>query len=255
MGKPEESLTAWRKALAVEQKLADANPAVTEFQRLLALSLTEIGSLLSRMGKPAEGLQELQKAVAILQKLADANPAVFQGELAWSHILIGRLHAREKRFSEAFAALDRGLAIDQKLAAAHPAITLYTNNLGHSHAYRGWAHVRVGHPAEAASDLRRALALWEEEKGANSETRFERSRALALLAGLGGEAKSGVTAAEATAFADQAVAALRDAMSAGWNRPDELKEPDFDALRRRDDFKKLVAELEAKSGPKAKPKD
>ena len=37
--------------------------------------------------------------------------------------------------------------------------------------------------------------------------------------------------------------------------PDELKEPDFDALRGRADFQKLVAELEAKAGPKAKPKD
>ena len=32
---------------------------------------------------------------------------------------------------------------------------------------------------------------------------------------------------------------------------DELKEPDFDVLRGRDDFKKLLAELEAKSGQKA----
>ena len=52
---------------------------------------------------------------------------------------------------------------------------------------------------------------------------------MALLAGLGRDAKSGVTAAEAAAFADQAVAALRDAISAGWARRDELKEPDFDA--------------------------
>jgi hypothetical protein len=87
------------------------------------------------------------------------------------------------------------------------------------------------------------------------DTRFERSRALALLAGLGGESKSGVTKAEAAAFADQAVAALRDARSAGWNVPDELKEPGSDPLRWRADYQKLVAELEAKSGPKAKPKD
>jgi hypothetical protein len=36
-----------------------------------------------------------------------------------------------------------------------------------------------------------------------------------------------------------------DAFSAGWGWPDELKEPDFDAIRGRDDFKKLVAEVEA----------
>jgi hypothetical protein len=79
---------------------------------------------------------------------------------------------------------------------------------------------------------------------------LERSRALALLAGLGGDAKSGVTTAEAAAFAEPAVAALRDAFSAGWGWPDELKEPDFDALRGRADFQKLLAELEAKAAKK-----
>jgi hypothetical protein len=115
--------------------------------------------------------------------------------------------------------------------------------------------VRSGQPSKAAGDLRRAVELWAKEPAPNPETRFERSRALALLAGLGGDAKSGVTAAEAARFADQAVASLRDAFSAGWGWPDELKEPDFDPLRGRDDFKKLLAEVEAKSGPKAKPKD
>ena len=88
--------------------------------------------------------------------------------------------------------------------------------------------------------------------------RVERARALALLAGLGSlgdDAKSGVTKDEAAAFADQAVAALRDAFSAGWGLTKELKEPDFDAIRGRDDFKKLVAEVEAKAAPKPRPKD
>ena len=73
---------------------------------------------------------------------------------------------------------------------------------------------------------------------------------LALLAGLGQDPKSGVTAAEAAAFADQAVATLRDAIGAGSARREELKEPDFDPLRGREDFKKLVAELEKKAEPK-----
>jgi len=70
---------------------------------------------------------------------------------------------------------------------------------------------------------------------------------LALLAGLAADGKSGVTAAEAAAFADQSVAALRDALQAGWGQYDELKEPDFDALRGRADFQKLVAGVEAKA--------
>ena len=44
----------------------------------------------------------------------------------------------------------------------------------------------------------------------------------------------------------QAVASLRDAVSAGWGLLNDLKEPDFDAIRGRADFQKLVAEVEAK---------
>ena len=73
---------------------------------------------------------------------------------------------------------------------------------------------------------------------------------LALLAGLGKDPKSGVTAAQAAAFAEESIPALRDAVTSGWNLPDELKEPDFDAIRDRGDFNALVKELEKKAEPK-----
>jgi len=77
-------------------------------------------------------------------------------------------------------------------------------------------------------------------------------RTQALLAGLGGDAKSGVTKDEAKAFADQSVAALAAIVKSGWALPSELKEPDFDALRGRADFQKLFAAVEAKA-EKTKP--
>jgi serine/threonine-protein kinase len=251
-GKLAEGLEAFRKALAVFQKLTDANPAVTEFQFNLALSHEDIGHLLSKTGKPEEAMEAYFKGLAIKQKVSDANPTVpqYQRELARAHNNLGRLLARQKRFAEAFTQIDAGLAMRQKLAEADPKNTEYTNHLGFSHAYRGWALVRSGQPSKAAADLRRALELWAKEAAPVPETRFERSRALALLAGRGGEAKSGVTIAEAAMFTDLAVAALRDAISAGWGLLDELKEPDFDALRGRDDFKKLLAEVGAKAEKK-----
>jgi hypothetical protein len=76
---------------------------------------------------------------------------------------------------------------------------------------------------------------------------FQRGRALALLAGLAGDAKSGVTKEEGRTFADQSVADLAAAVNDGWAVLGELKEPDFDALRGRADFQKLLAEVEAKA--------
>jgi tetratricopeptide (TPR) repeat protein len=245
-GKLAEALQAHQKALAIFQKLADASPAVTEHQFGLATAHEEIGGLLSQTGRPEEAIASYHKASAILQRLADANPAVleYQRELARALNNLGRLLAHQKRFAEALRAIDTGLAIRQKLADADPKNAAYATQLGLSHASRGWALVRFGQPSRAADELRQAVALWAKEPAQGPDTRFERSRALALLAGLAADGKSGVTAAEAATFADQAVAALREAVKIGWALPSELKEPDFDALRGRDDFMKLVAEVE-----------
>jgi tetratricopeptide (TPR) repeat protein/tRNA A-37 threonylcarbamoyl transferase component Bud32 len=256
-GQLAEVLQAYQKVLVIRQKLADANPAVTDLQSEVATSHSSIGYVLSQMGKPTQALAAHEEALAIRQKLVDANPAVtkFQRTLAQTHNLLGRLLARQQRFAEGFRAIDAGLAIRRKLAKADPKNSDYATDLGYSHAYRGWALIRSGQQSKAASDLQQAIELWAKAEAPNTETRFERSRALALLAGLAGEAQSSVSKNEAKAFADQAVAALRDAINAGWSRPDELKEPDFDALRGRDDFQNLVVQAEAKSWPRGKPKD
>ena len=51
---------------------------------------------------------------------------------------------------------------------------------------------------------------------------------------------------EAGTLADQSVAVLAAAVKTGWALPSELKEPDFDPLRGRADFQRLVAEVKAK---------
>jgi serine/threonine-protein kinase len=249
MGKPEEALVSYRKALAIRQKLADANPAVTDFQVGLAGTQGNIGVLLSMTGRPEEAMASYLEVLARFQKVADANPAVtkFQLKLANTQTNIGRGLDRLKRLADALTALEAGLVIRQKLARADPNSAVCSRALGESHAFRGGARVRAGQPAEAAADLRRALELWAKFPSLEIELLVERSRALALLAGLGGDAKSGVTKEEAKRFADQSVAALADAVKAGWAYPSELKEPDFDALRGRADFQKLVAEVEAKA--------
>src|SRR5262249_1949229 len=109
------------------------------------------------------------------------------------------------------------------------------------------SRARAGQPVEAASDLRQAIELWAKSPAADIEAQFELSRVLALLAGLSADAKSGVTASDSEAFANQAMAALQDAINADWALPNKLKDSDFDPLRERADFKKLLADLEKKA--------
>jgi tetratricopeptide (TPR) repeat protein len=228
--------------VALLQKLAQDNPAVAEFRHDLGFTHGHLGDALQATGRPSEAEAEYRTALAILIKIADDNPTntEFRLSLGTAQNNLGLLLVRGKRFPEAFTALETGLAIRQKLVDADPKNTAYIKDLGWSYADRGRARVLAGQPALAAADLRRARELWAKVPSLDTETRLEQAGALALLAGLGQNPKSGVTAAEAAAFADQAVATLRDAISAGWARCKELKEPEFDSLRGREDFKKLA---------------
>ncbi len=79
--------------MAIQQKLADANPSVTEFQLDLALSHMSIGIVLSETGDPVGARRRYDKAIAIQQKLADANPNVTSSrhDLANGHSNLGLL--------------------------------------------------------------------------------------------------------------------------------------------------------------------
>jgi tetratricopeptide (TPR) repeat protein/tRNA A-37 threonylcarbamoyl transferase component Bud32 len=249
-GKPTEALAAWQNVAGIREKLAEDNPTVTSFQNELESTYANIGVVLAQTGKTAEALAAFQKALTIIQKLADADPANpnHQANLANIHNEMGRLLAKTDRFADAFAFFDKGQTLFDKLLKSEPTHNVYCLGLGESHAFRGWALRKSGRPVEAAVQLRRAVEVWDPVKDREPELLFDRAWALALLAGLGSAGKSDVTTAEVTSsYADQAIAVLRDAISAGWSGPDELKQPDFDALRDRDDFKKLLEELEAKA--------
>jgi eukaryotic-like serine/threonine-protein kinase len=86
-GKPAAALAAYERARNIRQKLAEANPSVTQFQQDLGRIHYNIGVLLYDTGKLAEALAADERARDIRQKLAEANPSVtrFQQDLAQSH--------------------------------------------------------------------------------------------------------------------------------------------------------------------------
>jgi hypothetical protein len=77
---------------------------------------------------------------------------------------------------------------------------------------------------------------------------FETACCHSALAVLAGRPGSGVSAAEGEKEADRAMKWLSRAVAMGYRNTSEIRiESALDALRGREDFKKLVAELEKKS--------
>jgi tetratricopeptide (TPR) repeat protein len=164
---PAQALASYRQALAIFQKLADANPAVTQFQSDLAVTHHNIGAVLTEMGKPEEVLASYRQALAIWQKLANANPAVtqFQSGLAASHTSIGNVLRETGKPEEALASHRQALAIWQKLADANPAVIGFQTGLAWSHTSIGLELARTGKLEEALKHIEERLQLLKAKHG------------------------------------------------------------------------------------------
>ncbi len=83
-GKRAHAEAEYRKALAILQKLADDNPAVSRFRRDLANSHNNLGLMLVSTGKPAKAGTEYRRALALFRKLVDDNPMIPDYRLRYS---------------------------------------------------------------------------------------------------------------------------------------------------------------------------
>jgi tetratricopeptide (TPR) repeat protein/tRNA A-37 threonylcarbamoyl transferase component Bud32 len=180
IGNQQDALSAYRDALSIRQKLADANPSDTDLQVYLGCTQHEMGALLEANGKSAEALQAYQSALAILQKLANAQPAdpMHQKNLANCHNSIGvQLHTIGKP-AEAQKAWESALAILQKLADANPSDTDLQSRVATTHLRIGTALSDTAKQSEALRAMQSALVILQKMADTNpSITHFQRSLA------------------------------------------------------------------------------
>ena len=160
-GRPTEALQSYKTARAIRQKLADANPSITQYQRDLAATDVNIGLLFSNTGKPAEALRAYEPAKSIQQRLADANPSdtEVQRELALSHNNIGIILMESGKSAEAQRSYEAARAIRQKLADANPSVTLFQQDLVSTYNNIGNLLKTTNRPAEARKSFLSALAI------------------------------------------------------------------------------------------------
>ena len=155
-GKLAEATAALQRSVDVLTRLADDNPAVTEFRSHLVNTHNIIGNLQSGTGKPVEALDSYRAALAIGQKLADDNPAFseFRNRLADSHTNIGWLLVQNGRAAEAVAECSRAEAIQTRLVQENPSVPDYRNRLAACQTNSATALLRLGRTAEAPRPVR-----------------------------------------------------------------------------------------------------
>jgi tetratricopeptide (TPR) repeat protein len=229
LGRRAEAQEHYRKTLTIYEELIAAFPDVPQYRWDLGRSQLNLGIVVRHAGRPAESLEWFDKAIRTLGPLHQREPrdaGVWQS-LRFSYWERARANDEARRFAEAAADWERVIdltPVDQRT----------TFRLS-----RAVARARAGRAAEAVAEAAELVKI----PGAGAPQYYDFACIFAL-AGAG-------LADQKAAHADTAAEMLRKAVTHGFRDVARLKrDAALDALRDRDDFQALVAELEKRFPPK-----
>ncbi len=160
-----ESEAAYRRELAILEKLVADSPSVLQYRSGLAVTFQELGRLLEETGQVAEAEQAIRRAIALQQTLVADSPSEpeYRNDLARSLNGLGLILWNVHRRGEAEQTWRQAIALQERLAAESPSITKYQQELARSHNNFGTFMREPGHYEEGERSLGRAIALWEKQ--------------------------------------------------------------------------------------------
>jgi serine/threonine protein kinase len=272
VGRHGEALKLHEEALALQK----TNLGVDHPDTLTTLS--SVADCYEGLGRKAEALklrEETLKLTKAKQGFDHPDTLARMYELACSYSKAGR-------HSEALKLLEDALPLQKaKVGPDHPDTLVMMRSLAESlvklergaeavtiideclrraegkavdpNLIPGVMDLRLRHYAKAkdAVGCRATAAMWEKLKRTDAASLYNAACNRAVTAGVILTVdKFGRAGKDAAAESDQAMAWLKQAIAAGFHDAAHMKEDkDLDALRNRGDFKKLLAELEAKGKP------
>jgi tetratricopeptide (TPR) repeat protein len=249
LGRADASVSAYHDAASSALRLADDYPTVTEYRLQLARVRLALGEELAVGGKPKEAEAALADAVRVWEKLYADNPnsPTYLGGLVFTLTRLGMAIETQKDYPRARTILERA----EKLRAASPQLLALDPQGSNAEllvlTFLPRTLVNLGDHAGASPYADRLAALAGPE---GAENAYNAGCYLARCSALA--AKDETIPAEtrsvlANEYAGRAVKHLQAAVSGGFrDQKAYATDTDLNPLRDRDDFKKLLADLEAK---------
>jgi serine/threonine protein kinase len=247
-GSYEKAETALKEARSIYGRLVRGQPDVPpEYSQSLARSSAILGHVYAVTAQPEKAEAAQQEALEIFEKLAKEHPDVQEhvydvgrcyAALAQTADRRGRPDAALARFDKAIEIMDG--VMGNGFRAARP--SLLDARINRAAALAGRSdHTRATHEAVAvvrqgdlvAGNLYNVACVFSRSAAAaDRDTKLSPADHSRLKA----------------QYADQAMDFLRQAIAKGWRNPRVMeKDADLDPLRAREDFLKLLADLEEKT--------
>jgi tetratricopeptide (TPR) repeat protein len=147
---------SYRRAVAVAERLAQADPGNAGWQRDLSVSHNKFGDVLSARGNLPAALDAFRASHAIAERFARADPedAGWQRDLSVSHNKIGDVLVEQDHLAAALDAYQASLAIRERLVDADPENAGWQRDLSVSQE-------KIGDVLRAQGDLPAALDAFQ----------------------------------------------------------------------------------------------
>jgi serine/threonine protein kinase/tetratricopeptide (TPR) repeat protein len=269
-----EAEAIYRQSLTVLEQLVAEFPFLSGYSLGLARVYGNLGALYRGLGRRPDAEATCLKAVAIAEKLVADYPEIpkFKIELAGTRVNLGHFYKIWRKSEEAVKEYDQAIPLLEEVlraikvhalaqtwlrAAYLSRAAMLVERKKYAEALDDWAKAEELTPpllrpqvrSERGTTLVRAGRVEEALKVADELAQIQNNVILynaacvfALAADRQDESAGSISKAEC---AKRAIALLEQAVAKGFKDAEHMKkDDDLKALRERDDFKKLLAELE-----------
>ena len=245
-GRPDEARSELDAARKLLLELRSSSPTSTPIQDSQARAEEAFALFLAEIGQPEPAQEAIRRARPIWDSLVASHAADigFRQGLEECVRMRGDLLMRAGHPREALDAYGEALTIAGTLARDNPESQTIQVERATLERRRGEALGSAGRPAEGAAALRRSITILAGLSQLGAGDLFELATAHADLASLGDSKGSLVSAYESPAEVNAALAALRQAIAAGYRDTRAVATTHaFDILRARGDFPAILADL------------
>jgi serine/threonine protein kinase/Flp pilus assembly protein TadD len=230
LGRQAEARAEYEQAQSIWKKLADLFPAVPAYKTALGGAYGNYGCLVRNGGEPADSLQWFDIAIRTLNAVCHTEPADIKARRFLRNNYKERAHAYDRLQKYSDAVRDWDKAIELSPMPERPPIQ----------ALRAISQIQGGLVTEAIAEVEQLTKVtkWPPDQWYDFACVYSNA--------------SGKMPDNKQEYADRAMEFLRKAVNAGFKDAANMaKDTDLDPLREREDFKKLIAELDP-SAPNVK---